>query len=63
VEKNVLCVWCKRSNGEIEYVRGKERITSMSQAHLFVAYVEQNCYDSAFYAGAELTNLSLTTWC
>jgi hypothetical protein len=68
VERNVLCVWCKRtklerSNGEREYVRGKERITSMSQAHLFVTYVEKNCYDSAFYAGAELTNPRLTTWC
>jgi hypothetical protein len=46
VERNVLCVWCKRtklerSNGEREYVRGKERITSMSQAHLFVTYVEK----------------------
>ena len=46
MERNVLCVWCKRiklerSNGEREYVRGKERITSMSQAHLFVTYVEK----------------------
>jgi len=46
VERSVLCVWCKRtklerSNGEREYVSGKERITSMSQAHLFVIYVEK----------------------
>jgi hypothetical protein len=46
----------ERSNREREDIKGKERITSMSQTHLFGTYVGKNCYDSASDAGAELTN-------